>query len=867
MKIKIPKLSLVMLIGPSGAGKSTFARKHFLRTEVISSDFCRGLVSDDENDQSATNHAFELLHQIAAKRLERGNLTVIDATNVQPEARKPLIRLARDYHCLPVAIVLNPPESVCRERNRNRIDRNFGQHVIRQQRSQLRRSLKGLKREGFRHLFVLDSVEAMDSATIQRVPLWNDRRDEHGPFDIIGDIHGCADELEALLEKLGYECVPGGPASPYWGSTTYRHPQGRKVVFVGDLVDRGPRVLDSVRIARNMVANGSGLCVPGNHDVKLQRKLSGKDVKLTHGLATTMDEIEALPDEIKGPFCREISEFIDGLVSHYVLDDGNLVVAHAGLKESMQGRGSGKVREFALYGDTTGERDEFGMPVRRNWAAEYRGAAMVVYGHTPVARPEWLNHTTNIDTGCVFGGMLTALRYPEREFVSVAAKTEYCKPGRPFLPTEATGNGLSAQQRQDDILDIDDVLGKRIVTTRLLPSVTIREENATAALEVMSRFAANPKWLIYLPPTMSPCETSSEAGWLEHPAEAFAYFGGQGVSHVVCQEKHMGSRAVVVICQDESAARDRFGIDEGETGIVYSRTGRRFFNDPDLESGLLERLRAAMTESRFWETFQTSWACMDCELMPWSTKAIELLRTQYAAVGSAGTAALAASVGALEQTAMRLEGDSASALRAVRERMDAHRQNMDRFVTAYRQYCWPVESLDDFKLAPFHLLATEGKVHTDQNHCWHMETLATICRQDAELLLATNYREIEMNALDRVAAGIDWWRELTEKGGEGMVVKPRDWIVRGRKGFVQPAVKCRGKEYLRIIYGPDYDSDLNLPRLRNRGLGRKRSLALREFSLGLEGLARFVKGEPLRRVHECVFGVLALESEPVDPRL
>jgi protein phosphatase len=335
-----------------------------------------------------------------------------------------------------------------------------------------------------------------------------------------------------------------------------------------------------------MVLAGNALCVPGNHDMKLLKKLRGRDVQITHGLAQSLAEIDALPDSVRESFCTSLADFLDGLVSHYVLDDGKLVVAHAGMKEAMQGRGSGKVRDFALYGETTGETDEFGLPVRYNWAAEYRGKAMVVYGHTPVPHPEWLNNTVNIDTGCVFGGKLAALRYPEREFVSVTAKHTYCEPSRPFLPSDQQSPALSAQQLHDDVLDAEDVIGKRIVTTRLHHNVTIREENATAALEVMSRFAANSKWLIYLPPTMSPSETTKEPGLLEHPAEAFAYFRNQGVPQVVCEEKHMGSRAVVVICKDQDAARDRFGITD-ETGIVYTRTGRRFFNDLDVERQLL----------------------------------------------------------------------------------------------------------------------------------------------------------------------------------------------------------------------------------------------------------------------------------------
>ena len=212
-----------------------------------------------------------------------------------------------------------------------------------------------------------------------------------------------------------------------------------------------------------MVVHGSALCVPGNHDLKLVRKLRGKNVQITHGLAETLEEIDALPAEIREDFGKAIADFLDDLVSHYVLDDGKLVVAHAGMKEEMQGRGSGKVRDFALYGETTGETDEFGLPVRFDWASEYRGQAMVVYGHTPVPEPDWLNRTVNIDTGCVFGGRLTALRYPEKEFVSVPGARAYCQPARPFLPPEEGTRVLSAQQVHDEVLDADDVLGKRII--------------------------------------------------------------------------------------------------------------------------------------------------------------------------------------------------------------------------------------------------------------------------------------------------------------------------------------------------------------------------------------------------------------------
>jgi protein phosphatase len=328
----------------------------------------------------------------------------------------------------------------------------------------------------------------------------------------------------------------------------------------------------------------------------------------------------------------------------------------------------------------------------------------------------------------------------------------------------------------------------------------------------------------------------------------------------------MGSRAVVIVCQHEDAATRRFGV-AGESGIIATRTGRRFFDDPGLEAELLDRVRGALTAADFWEEHHTNWVVLDCELMPWSAKARELLKSQYAAVGSAANAALPLVVDALGQTAARLSGDASELVARLQEDFERRGQSVRRFVDAYRNYCWHVASIDDFKLAPFHILATEGHVHVQQNHEWHMRRLAGICAQDPRVLLATPYRAVDVTNPEQVEEATSWWTELTENGGEGMVVKPLDFIAKGKKGLAQPAVKCRGREYLRIIYGPDYTSDRNLTRLRHRGLGAKRSLALREFALGIEALERFVRREPLRRVHECVFGVLALESEPVDPRL
>ncbi|MBV7440100.1 polynucleotide kinase-phosphatase [Weeksellaceae bacterium TAE3-ERU29] len=857
MEINIPELSLVLLIGPSGAGKSTFAKTYFDTHEVVSSDTCRGIVSNDENDQSATKDAFDLVNFIIGKRLKNGLLTVVDATNVQPESRKKLIQLAREYHTLPVAIVFDLPQQVCEQRNKEREDRDLGAHVIRHQKQQMKRSLKSLKREGFRKVHVFKSEEEVAEVTkIVREKLYNDKRDLHGPFDIIGDIHGCYDETIELLRKLNYTITTISYDNVNYGIKV-TPPEERKVIFVGDLVDRGPDSPTVLKLVMSMVNDEVALCVPGNHDIKLQKKLNGKKVQLTHGLAETVEQLEKETEE----FRAEVREFLYRLISHYILDDGKLAVAHAGVKEEMQGRGSGAVRSFCLYGETTGEIDEFGLPVRYNWASEYRGQAKVVYGHTPVPKAEWLNKTIDIDTGCVFGGELTALRYPEEELISVKAKKVYSEPVKPFKEEEETA--LNHQQEYDDLLNIEDVIGKRIIQTRLRNNLTIKEENSISALEVMSRFAINPKWLIYLPPTMSPCETSHLPDYLEHPKQAIDYYKGQGIKKIVCEEKHMGSRAVLVICKDENVVLERFGIENEGIGVCYTRTGRNFFNDKSLEKEFLERVQTALTKSNFWEKHSTDWVCLDTELMPWSAKAQLLLEEQYASVGSSAKNSLLE----VEETLLQTAGRKIEGVEELLSKFQSKKETINKFISSYQKYCWTVESINDYKLAPFHILATEGQVHVDKNHEWHMENIKEISLADEQLFKITPYKIIDTENEESVEEAIDWWLKLTEKGGEGMVVKPYDFISYNGYKLLQPAIKCRGKEYLRIIYGAEYDFTQNLERLKKRSFSKKRSLALREFALGVEGLERFIRKEPLRRIHESVFGVLALESEEVDPRL
>ncbi|WP_328779937.1 polynucleotide kinase-phosphatase [Streptomyces canus] len=845
--LPVTDLSLVVLVGASGSGKSTFARRHFKPTEVISSDFCRGLVSDDENDQGATKDAFDVLHYIAGKRLAAGRRTVVDATSVQEDSRRQLIDLAKRYDVLPIAIVLDVPEEVCAERNAARTDRaDMPIRVIKRHIRELRRSIRRLEREGFRKVHVLRGVADVENATVVTEKRFNDLTHLTGPFDIVGDIHGCASELDSLLGKLGY--------------TDGVHPEGRTAVFVGDLVDRGPDSPGVLRRVMSMVKSGNALCVPGNHENKYGRYLKGRKVQHTHGLAETIEQMESVSDE----FRSEVREFIDGLVSHYVLDGGRLVVCHAGLPEKYHGRTSGRVRSHALYGDTTGETDEFGLPVRYPWAEDYRGRAAVVYGHTPVPEATWLNNTICLDTGAVFGGKLTALRWPERELVDVPAERVWYEPTKP-LKSEAPGG------QDGRPLDLADVQGRRAVETRHAGRVAVREENAAAALEVMSRFAVDPRLLPYLPPTMAPTATSHLEGYLEHPAEAFAQYAQDGVERVVCEEKHMGSRAVALVCRDAETARKRFGVD-GPTGSLYTRTGRPFFDDESVTEAILDRLREAIGEAGLWSELTASnsasgagdWLLLDAELMPWSLKASGLLRSQYAAVGAASGAVFPGALAALRGAADR-GVDVTDLLARQRERADA----AGAFTDAYRRYCWTTDGLDGVRLAPFQILAVQGRSLAALPHDEQLALLDRLVEHDGTGLLQTTRRlYVDTGDPESVRAGVDWWLEMTGRGGEGMVVKPLGAVVRSPEGrLVQPGIKCRGREYLRIIYGPEYTRPENLDRLRKRFLNHKRSLAIREYALGLEALDRLAEGEPLWRVHEAVFGVLALESEPVDPRL
>jgi protein phosphatase len=412
--LRISPSALVVLIGPTASGKSSFAAKHFKATQIISSDTCRALIADDEADQEASRDAFRLFHRIISERLKRGLLTVADSTALTLHARSELLRLAMLYNRPTFAIVFSVQPEIQRQWNQQR-HRHVPAHVLTEHRQMIQQTIHVICNEGFNQLTILRSPQEIDRVQIRIGAYFPDQ--DHGPFDLIGDVHGCYHELTALLTKLGYTQQ----------GVTWTHPERRCLIFVGDVADRGPANIQVWQLILNLVDTGNALLVPGNHDNKLMRWLMGHPVRMGRGLDRTIAEIEALPMVERHSLRERILTILRSTQSYLILDNGKLIVTHAGIRDEMIGRWDRQVNSFCLYGDVAGfEKD--GLPIRRNWAADRNVSAqspLIVYGHVVVDEPAFINETVDIDTGCCFGGSLTALRYPERTFVSIDAQRVY----------------------------------------------------------------------------------------------------------------------------------------------------------------------------------------------------------------------------------------------------------------------------------------------------------------------------------------------------------------------------------------------------------------------------------------------------------
>lgn len=844
-QINVTDPGLVLLVGSTGSGKSTLARRIFAADEIVSLDACRAMVCGNPHDQSATDDAAQVAEMIVSARLKRRLLTVVDATNVRLADRNRWTALARQHHTLVAAVVLDPGISQCIENAKARGEGRFNPKTINLHHELLGRSIKKLNRaDGIAYSVILKTVDEIATATLERRKIFNDMRDDHGPFDIIGDVHGMTDELERLLAELGWSVVWSGEGS---GRTAdLSHPENRKLVFVGDLVDRGPRSLDALRIVRAAVSSGRGYAVAGNHDVRVSKWLRGRADPEGFGIETTKADFAGTD----ASFQAEMGEFLDALPSHYVFDSGKLAVSHAGLEEGMILGASKEVREFAVYGPKT-PQDADGNSERIDWALDYKGRCSQVYGHTPFEKAEWFNNTICVDTGCVFGGKLTAVRWPERDVVSVDASRSYVDFEKAFLTRDSERGFLD--------LSRSDITGKKRITTSLAHTVTVDAEHMAAATELLARFTIDPRWLVYLPPTMSPVESSPRPDFLEHPDEAFKYYRDAGLSTVVTETKHMGSRAHILVCRDAKTANLRFHTNDDHIGHVWSRNGNPFFKTPDRRV-VLERVAAAAAP--LFDSLKSDWLLLDAEIMPWSAKAGGLIASQYAPTGVAAKVGNGLVLDALDRFAARNVEDVSD----LRQEFARQLKNAEAFDITWRGYTWETPSLDGIRIAPFHVLASEGRVHKFETHATHMKWVSLMLGTDP-MLMGTEFHEVDLSDPASLDAAVERWLAATAARAEGMVVKPPLFATTGDKGLIQPALKVRGRDYLRIIYGVDYDMPQNLERLKERATRAKRARAIREFACGVEALDRLIKREPLRRVHECVAAILGLEADLTDPRL
>jgi polynucleotide kinase-phosphatase len=863
--IHLPHAGIVLLVGPSNTGKTTLLNQliqeeQLLPSEVVSSDQFRVLVSDiefiswngrpkDESDalfheyQQISGAAFNAMDFVISQRCKLNKLTFIDATHLREEEHEKYLQMGKKYHVPVIAMVLNISET---ELMRRDMERNFprGRNRIKQQYQKFKNTLRFIKKKPYRRVYMLgeDELEVLNISRLEN-PLFID---VGTGIDFIGDVHGCYDEFMELLSKLGYQENEEG---------YYIHPEGRKILSLGDVVSRGPKSIETLKFFQRHVAKGHAYMIDSNHGWKIARWLDGKNVKMAHGDENVAAEFEEYERKYGGEAAEELKAQIKELLlqakSHYIIrkNEVNTVVAvHAGIKDHYIGKQSPRISDFCRYGDSEG-LDENGKPIRKDWSVSHKSSELILWGHDPKPQPLLVNNTLNIDQGVVFGGSLTAYRYPEKQFVSVKAKQDYANvPDNPLKEWE---------QKRLAAPNIMKFLEGYSVLTEPYGEIMIYDDGVKPALDDLSHYTLPLEDIVYLPPTMSPTPKPSRLEeYLEHPMEAFEYYQNNGVDTMVVEKKHMGSRGILFLFKNKEIAKEYVGRET--FGTIFTRTGRAFFQK-ELQEQVVSALNEDLVKSGYFEKYNTDFVLLDAEILPWNLKAKDLILNQYAHVGEMALLDRLKLKDSLEQAL-----DSGKDVLSWVQENDVGIENASVFNEVYQKYCWETEGLEGIQIAPFHTLAHSSETFFDKPHTWHMEKnkeFSGISR----LFLETEYRIVNDEA--SMKAAIEWWGKMTEDGHEGFVVKPESYITRHKGKLLQPAIKVRGRKYLHIIYGIDYLLPENLSRLKKRNAGKKQRNALKEFALGVEGVTRFVKRESLERVHECVLGILALEAEPIDPRL
>lgn len=858
MTIQLPYAGIVLCIGPSNSGKSTLlnqwiAARQISADEVISSDACRLQVSGQaftatthENPQKQaylrdsyaqiSDQAFHLMEVLTEARLKLGKLVIIDATNLAAVDRERYRKLANRYHLPFVGMLFTVKQDELEARDLHR-EHPRGNRRIQSQVRQFKGELRSIEQEEFDELFTVSTGTEM--VTRQPSPYTLPIGDG---LDVIGDIHGCMDEWLLLLDKLGYQKGE---------DNLYRHPEGRKILSLGDVMSRGPRSLDAMLFFEKHIEAGLAYMIDSNHGWKIARWLDGRKVTLTHGDEDVEAEFQAFEKLHGKDAVRELKMRMKKLLleapSHYVIEEQGIplaVAVHAGIRDDFIGRHSARIADFCRYGPVVGVQPN-GKPKRGDWTIAHQLPVLVIWGHDPRPVPVEIQRTINIDQGAVFGGQLTAFRLPAKEIVQVE----------------------SQDYAQAAINPLDEWFEKRLKPPAIQKwlngftaktadgAIRIKDQQVKAALDHFSHATLPLEQLVYLPPTMSPPPVSQREDYLEHPEEAIAYYQRLGITELIVEKKHMGSRAVILLFKDEQTAKKWTGF--SDTVITTTRTGREFF-EGETKQFMHDRIHAAVLEAGYFTEFTTDWILLDAEIIPWNVKAGELIASEYAHVANAAILDRHAIASALQQGATVDVSDWS-------QQVEQGLQDAHAFQQAYKPYIWSVDSHMDIQVAVFHVLAHQHELLTSKPHSWHMEQSQRLS-DTSDVFMATEYRLI--NDEQSVKQTIHWWHELTEAGGEGFVVKPLDWNARTPKGeSVQPAMKVRGKEYLRLIYGMNYLEPDVLTQLKQRKLKKKQNKASEEYALGLEGIRRLIHQESVERIHECVLGVVAIESDPVDPRL
>lgn len=864
MNIRLPYAGIVLLVGPSNSGKTTLLKQlvnngQILPSEIVSSDECRVLVSDVEfidwtqrpNDeaeglfdayQKISAEAFKLMDTMIETRCRLNKLTFVDATHLYSDDRKKYISIANKHHVPIVSIVLDVDQTVLLERDRNR-ENPRGSRRIKQQYQVFKREKRFMKKEGYDKTYFLSDTDQVEIFRENTNPV---HLDVGNGIDIIGDIHGCYNELIQVLQKLGYMKND---------EDYYVHPEGRKFLSLGDIMSRGPKSLQTMEFFLRHVEKGLAYMIDSNHGWKIARWLDGRKVMLNYGDELVEEEFiqfeEAYGIEKAEQLKHKLKQFLLAAPSHYVLTKNGvptLVCAHAGIKDEFIGKQSAHISDFCRYGDNEG-LDETGKPIRKDWTIHHKTKTLIVWGHDPKPKPLIMNNTVNIDQGVVFGGALTAYRYPEREFVSVQAEKDY---------SEGKSNPLmELKKKRLNPPNIAKFLNGYSVLTETFGEIKIPKEYAIPSIDLVSHFTVPIEEMIYIPPTMSPTpKPSALDDYLEHPKEAIDYYRSMGIERMVAEKKHMGSRGILFLFKDKDAGFKYVGRET--LGVIYTRTGRKFF-DEETEAKILSKINKALTSKDYFHQYGTEFVLLDAEIMPWNLKAKELISSLYAHVSE--NAILDRRL--LKSKIERAVGQNEELVKWLEEYKDKL-ANAHVFKEVFQKYCWEINEIDEIQIAPFHLLAHSNETFFHKPHTWHMEKNKEFASMD-NLFIETEYMVIEDEASEKEV--INWWNTITKDGHEGIVIKPEPFIAKSKGKLVQPAIKVRGRKYLHIIYGMDYLDQENLNRLKKRNVGKKQKLALREFALGIEGIQRFVNGESIERVHECVLGTLSMESDRVDPRL